>query len=163
MKVELHGTGNLYTFWWWGCVDFILNSSLTSADCGAGKLVSVLFKILTLLLAVSLLENFSLSTYMLYIFSSWFVRGYDQEKCNDYEVRSVISLHDISLMILTLLFEGGTTWDGKFIHISTVGLCLLYIKLFTNLWYAECGFGKLLSVPFKILNLLLAVSLLTIF
>ena len=45
-----------------GCVE----SLLTSADCGAGKLVSVLFKILTLLLAVSLLENFSLSTYMLH-------------------------------------------------------------------------------------------------
>ena len=42
---------------------------------------------------------------------------------------------DISLMIFTVLFEGGTTWDGKFIHISTVGLCWLYIKLFTHLWY----------------------------
>ena len=51
---------------------------------------------------------------MLYIISSWFVRDYDQEKCNDYEVRSdVISIHDISLMIFTVNFEGATIWDGK--------------------------------------------------
>ena len=48
---------------------------------------------------------------------------YDQEKVNNYEVRSVISINDISLMIVTVLSEGGTTRDGKFIHILMVGLC----------------------------------------
>jgi hypothetical protein len=71
-------------------------------------------------------EDFSLT-------SSWFVRT-----CKVYWLWGEKWCHiyfDISLMIFTVHFEGGTTWDGKFIHISTVGLCWLYIKLFTHLWY----------------------------
>lgn len=67
------------------------------------------------------------------IFCSWqFVERLRSRKVNIYEVRSVISIHDISFMILTVIIEGGTTWDWKFIHILMVGLCWLYIKPFTH-------------------------------
>ena len=59
----------------------------------------------------------------IFLFRDNLFNVYDQEKVNNYEVRSVISINDISLMIVTVLFEGGTTWDGKFIHILMVGLC----------------------------------------
>jgi hypothetical protein len=67
------------------------------------------------------------------IFCLWqFVERLRSRKVNIYEVKSVISIHDISFMILTVLIEGGTTWDWKCIHILMVGLCWLYIKLFTH-------------------------------
>ena len=93
------------------------------------------------------------------IFCSWqFVEHLRSRKVNIYEVRSAISIHDISFMISTVLIEGGTTWDWKFIQILMVGLCWLYIKLFTH--FCRLWGGKLVSVLFKILTLLLAVSLL---
>ena len=59
------------------------------------------------------------------------MHGYDQEKVNVNEVRSVISIYDIlSLIILTVLFEVATIWDGKVIHILTVG-CVGFILNFS--------------------------------
>ena len=65
----------------------------------------------------------SKTTRIQFLFRDNLFNVYDQEKVNNYEVRSVISINDISLMIVTVLFEGGTTWDGECIHILMVGLC----------------------------------------
>ena len=66
-------------------------------------------------------DNISVSVLICCIFSSWFVPGYDTEKVNNYEVRSVVSNNDISLMILNVQFKGATIWKGKWIRFSMVG------------------------------------------
>ena len=68
-------------------------------------------RISSILMSVSLETKIYFYLYTVCIFSSSFVRGYENEEVNDLEVINSISIHERHvLFVLTVSFEGATMW-----------------------------------------------------